>query len=50
MKNIYENDLFIMMEQEVMADWLEVQDKLWEMDYRDGKLKEVDDGFEIDFS
>lgn len=43
MKNIYEN-------QEIMADWLEVQDKLFEMDYRDGKLKEVDDGFEIDFS
>lgn len=43
MKNIYEN-------QEIMADCLEVQDKLFEMDYRDGKLKEVDDGFEIDFS
>lgn len=43
MKNIYEN-------QEIMADWLEVQDKLFEMDYRDGKLKEVDDDFELDFN
>lgn len=56
MKNIYENDLlvmindqFIMSEQQVMADWLQVQDKLWEMDKRDKKFIEVDDVFEIDF-
>lgn len=45
-----ENDLFIIRNQEVMYDMWELENKLWEMDYRDGKLKEVDDGFEIDFS
>lgn len=33
-----------------MADWLEVQDKLFEMEKRDNKLKEIDDGFDLDFN
>lgn len=49
MKNL-DNDLFIMQNQEVLADWWEVHDKLWEMDYRDGKLKEIDNDFELDFN
>lgn len=49
MKNS-EDDFIIMQNQEVMADWFEVQDKLWEMEIRDNKFVEMDDVFEIDFS
>lgn len=49
MKNL-ENDLFIMTDQEIMTDWLIVQDKLFEMDYRDKKFIEIDDGFDLDFN
>lgn len=44
------NDYVIMKNLEPLAEEYELQDKLWEMEYIDKKLIEVDDGFPIDFN
>lgn len=55
---LWENNILMMMNDykvweltcKPLLEAYELEDKLWEMEYRDNKLIEVDDGFPIDFN